>query len=78
MMPLPRFDNTLPWLLPCFNSCFPLRLSRASVNAMREIIRGVLESELQGCTYNVRTGEMNDYRSSELVKMRYLHNKCSV
>lgn len=29
--------------------------ARASVNTMREIIKGVLEAELQGCTYNVRS-----------------------
>jgi len=28
--------------------------ARASVNTMREVIKGVLETELQGCTYNVR------------------------
>lgn len=34
--------------------------ARASVNTMREVIKGVLETELQGCTYHVRHAPLRE------------------
>eukprot|EP00903_Cladosiphon_okamuranus_P006925 g6740.t1 len=46
----------------------PTYRQKASVNTMREVIKGVLETELQGCTYHVDQATVQTKRICDDIK----------